>query len=266
MPSDQENEIHFQEIYDDALKRGSVTVNRSRVIVTGQDGAGKSCLVDSLLNRPFERDKASTEGAAVAMSHTATSGWVATDSKDHLDPLIAQGLYSSMNQRRFNDFPEELHVDRPLESVSTESATEEAAGAESGFHTSSLEFPSAAPLEALGKDLKAVGIEAKTLTPNQQELVSTFLVNKPSEEDLKRQSLGVRDIWDLGGQEIYLATHSALMPENDTFCLTMYMIVMDISKSLSDTSIVERRSSGPDERTGLDPHKRRLTLLLVRLN
>ena len=64
-------------------------MNRSRVIVTGQDGAGKSCLVDSLLNRPFAKDKASTEGAAVDMVHTTTSDWVATDSKDHLDPLIA---------------------------------------------------------------------------------------------------------------------------------------------------------------------------------
>ncbi|XP_065831628.1 uncharacterized protein [Oscarella lobularis] len=239
VPSDQENEVHFQEIYDDALKRGSVTVNRSRVIVTGQDGAGKSCLVDSLLNRPFERDKASTEGAAIAMTHTATSGWVATDSKDHLDPLIAQGVYSSMNQQRSDDFPEGLHVDRPLESVSTESTI-----AESGFHTSAPELSSASPPEELGKDLKAVGIEAKTLTPNQQELVSTFLANKPSEEDLKRQSLGVRDIWDLGGQEIYLATHSALMPENRTFCLTMYMVVMDISKSLSAKAESFHRSSG----------------------
>ncbi|XP_065831561.1 uncharacterized protein [Oscarella lobularis] len=241
--SGRESEVRFQEIYDDALKRGSVTVNRSRVIITGQDGAGKSCLVDSLLNRPFERDKASTEGAAVAMTHTATSGWVATDSKDHLDPLIAQGVYSSMNQQLSINLPEGLHVDRSLQNDSTESVISEAAVAESGFHTSAPEWSSAPPPEELGKDLKAVGIEAKTLTPNQQELVSTFLVNKPSEEDLKRQSLGVRDIWDLGGQEIYLATHSALMPENRTFCLTMYMVVMDISKSLSDKTESFHRSS-----------------------
>ena len=239
----QESEVRFQEIYDEALKRGSVTVNRSRVIVTGQDGAGKSCLVDSLLNRPFEKDKASTEGAAVAMTHTATSGWIATDSKDHLDPLIAQGVYSSINQVLFINLPEGLHVDRSLQNVSTKSLISKAPVAESGFHTSAPEWSPAPPPEELGKDLKAVGIEAKTLTPNQQELVSTFLVTKPSEEDLKRQSLGVRDIWDLGGQEIYLATHSALMPENRTFCLTMYMVVMDISKSLSDKAESFHRSS-----------------------
>ena len=68
-------------------------MNRSRVIVAGQDGAGKSCLVDSFLNIPFEKDKASTEGAALTMIHTATSGWIACNRKDNLDPLIAEGVY-----------------------------------------------------------------------------------------------------------------------------------------------------------------------------
>ena len=76
-------------------------MNRSRVIIVGQDGAGKSCLLDSLLNRQFERNKVSTEGAAVAMIHKAASGWIATDSKDPLDPLIAQGVYR-MNQQQFS--------------------------------------------------------------------------------------------------------------------------------------------------------------------
>ena len=239
-----ESENRFQEIYDEALKRGSVTVNRSRLIVVGQDRAGKSCLVDSLLNRPFESEKASTEGAAVAMTHTAASVWVATDSKDHLDPLIAQGVYR-MNQQQsaskssHDNSPEFSHVDKSSEDFDSKIA-------ESEVHASEAEVDSASSLEALGNDLKAMGIEAKMLTPNQQELVSTFLENKPSEEDLNRQSLGVRDIWDLGGQEVYLATHSALMPDNKTFCLTMYMIVMDISKSLSDKAESIHQSSDGD--------------------
>ncbi|XP_065831585.1 uncharacterized protein [Oscarella lobularis] len=242
----QESESHLQEIYDEALKRGSVTVNRSRVIVSGQDGVGKSCLVDSLLDRPFERDKASTEGAAVAMTHTATSGWVATDSKDHLDPLIAQGVYYRMNQQQspsHDSSPELPLAVKPSQDYIPVAGSAIAEAEGSGLRTSTPEVDSAPSLDALRNDLKAVGIEAKTLTPNQQELVSTFLKDRPSEDDLKRESLGVRDIWDLGGQEIYLATHSALMPENRTFCLTMYMVVMDISKSLSEKAESFHRSS-----------------------
>ena len=85
-------------------------------------------------------------------------------------------------------------------------------------------------------------MEAKTLTANQQQLVNTFLRAKPSEEELSEQVLGVRDIWDLGGQEIYLATHSALMPQSKEFGLSIYMIVPDISKSLSDKAQTFHRS------------------------
>ena len=209
-------------------------MNRSRVIVTGQDGAGKSCLVDSLLNRPFERDKASTEGATVAMTHTASSGWAVTSSKDHLDALIAEGVYS-MNQQRSSL--------KDGQKISTQF---------SRFVVESYDFDSSSqvdsaepayPLQSLAEDLQAFGLQAKTLTPNQQQLVSTFLKNKPSEEDLGKQILGVRDIWDLGGQEIYLATHSSLMPDNKAFGLSMYMVVMDISKSLSDKAESFHRSS-----------------------
>ena len=214
-----------QKIYDEALKRGSVTVNRSRVIVSGQDGAGKSCLIDSLLNRSFEKNKPSTEGAAVAMTHTTASGWEVTKSKDHLDPLIAEGVYR-MNQQQSSlaswqeGSSESSHFAAELNFINSNSAVE-------------IVEP-AHPVETLAEDLRAVGMEAKTLSASQQQLVSTFLTNRPSEEDLRKQILGVRDIWDLGGQEVYLATHSALMPESEEFGLSMYMVVLDISKSLSD--------------------------------
>ena len=237
----EEKAEYSQEIYDEALKRGSVTVDRSRVIIAGQDGAGKSCLVDSLLNRPFEKNKASTEGAAVAMTHTATSGWVATDSKGHLDSLIAQGVYlmnqqqSTLEIRRKGSSESSRFVleSRDLDTESEEAEAEEPDSHGSTFTTDDSLEPAHA-VEILADDLKTVGMEAKTLTANQQQLVSTFLTNRPSKEDLSKQALGVRDIWDLGGQEVYLATHLALLPDSKAFGLSMYMIVMDISKSLSD--------------------------------
>ena len=207
-------------------------MNRTHITVVGQDRAGKSCLVDSLLNRPFEREKASTEGAAVAMTHTAASGWVATDSKDHLDPLIAQGVYRMKQQLTSQENSSEPSHFVKRQSEDFDSKLEVAEEAE--HHTSTVEVESSRVVKVLEDDLKAVGTEAKTLTANQQQLVNSFLKNKPSEEDLSKQSLGLRDIWDLGGQEVYLATHSALMPDSKMFGLSMYMIVMDISKSLSD--------------------------------
>ena len=233
-------------------------MNRSRVIVAGQDGAGKSCLVNSLLNRRFEEIKASTEGAAVEMIHTTTSGWVATDNKDHLDPLIAEGVYrmnqhqsltinwhkgyegSSASRESSHFFIGSKGIDKP------EAEKLDKSERQYDSSTASDSVEAVYRLEVLAEDLKEVGIEAKTLTFNQQKLVNTFLQNKLSEEELKEQTLGVRDIWDLGGQEVYLATHSALMPDSKTFGLSIYMIVMDISKLLSDKAESFHRSSHGD--------------------
>ena len=230
-------------------------MNRSRVIVAGQDGAGKSCLVDSLLDRPFEKDKASTEGAAVAMIYTATCGWVATDSKDHLDPQIAEGVYRMKQQQLLSKSSHEVFSQPSriaIESKDLDSKSEKVQASisisEHVYDTSTVvDTVELAPaVESLEEDLKAIGIKAKTLTAKQQQLVNSFLSSRPSEEDLRKQSLGVRDIWDLGGQEIYLATHTALMPHSDVFGLSMYMIVMDISKSLSDNAESFHRSSDGD--------------------
>ncbi|XP_065831023.1 uncharacterized protein [Oscarella lobularis] len=220
----QDSSGNFQEIYDRALQRGSVSINRSRVIVVGQDGAGKSCLVDSLLNRPFESEKASTEGAAVTMSHTAASGWKATDNKEYLDPLIAEGCYrSNLQQTALTESASKRNSSAKVKK--SLSQTKEAPKAH--HHASQVKTKSVRRAEV-------VCIEAKTLTHNQQILVTDFLADKPSESDLRERTISVRDIWDLGGQEVYLATHSALMPNSSTFDLTIYMVVLDISKSLSD--------------------------------
>ena len=228
-------------------------MNRCRAVVAGQDGTGKSCFVDSLLNRPFEKNKASTEGAAVTMTHTATSGWIATDSKDHLDSLIAEGVYR-MNRQQLTSkswqegSSESSHPVLDSRDPNVKSDDAEADKAERhcdhSYASTALNYLKPAPaVETQPEDLKMFGIEAKTLTASQLQLVNTFLTNRPSEEDLRERILGVRDLWDLGGQEVYLATHSALMPDSKAFCMSIYMIVTDISKSLSDKAQSFHRSS-----------------------
>ena len=225
-----------QRIYDEALKRGSVAVNRSGIIIVGQNGAGKSCLVDSLLNRPFDNNKASTEGAAVTMTHTVARKWVATESSDHLDSLVAEGCYRASREFTILKEPTFSIPESSREPESSKSAMESkspnfAIPAESESPRQEMTPQSSGPLK---DDLKAMGIRMKTLTPNQKRQLDSFRKNKPSEEDLLQQGVSIRDIWDLGGQEVYLATHSALLPDNKEFSLSIYMVVTDISKSLLD--------------------------------
>ena len=51
--------------YERTLKDGYVTVYRSRILVIGQDRAGKTSLKKSLLGLPFDSKEQSTEGIEV---------------------------------------------------------------------------------------------------------------------------------------------------------------------------------------------------------
>ena len=63
------------------MKDGYVTVNRSRILLIGQDRAGKTSLKKSLLGLPFDSKEQSTEGIEVDPSkckidvHQAASNW-----------------------------------------------------------------------------------------------------------------------------------------------------------------------------------------------
>ena len=181
----------------------------------------------------------------MAMIYTATSGWVATDNKDHLDSLIAEGVYRMNQQQSLSKSSHEVLSESSriaIESKGFDSKSEKVQAnvpeRHYGNSTAVDEVELASAVETLEEGLKAVGIKAKTLTAKQQQLVNSFLASRPSEEDLRKQILGVRDIWDLGGQEIYLATHAALMPDSKAFGLSMY-----ISKLLSNKAESFHRTS-----------------------
>ena len=52
-------------LYEKALKEGSVNVYRGRILLVGQDRAGKTSLKKSLLGMPFNPTEPSTEGIEV---------------------------------------------------------------------------------------------------------------------------------------------------------------------------------------------------------
>ena len=57
-----------QRAYEKALREGYVNVYRGRVLLIGQDRAGKTSLKKSLLGLPFDPEEQSTEGIEVDLS------------------------------------------------------------------------------------------------------------------------------------------------------------------------------------------------------
>ena len=65
-PAEIQAQGDFQKLlYENALKEGSVSVYRGRVLLVGQDRAGKTSLKKSLLGLPFNPKEPSTEGIEV---------------------------------------------------------------------------------------------------------------------------------------------------------------------------------------------------------
>ena len=72
--------------YENALKTGKVNVYRARIMLIGQDRAGKTSLKKSFLDLPFDPDEDSTNGIAVDPSKfevyiDQVKNWKRTDEK-----------------------------------------------------------------------------------------------------------------------------------------------------------------------------------------
>ena len=59
------DKLKAQVAYERALQDGYVTVYRGRMLLIGQDRAGKTSLKKSLLGLPFDSEEQSTEGIEV---------------------------------------------------------------------------------------------------------------------------------------------------------------------------------------------------------
>ena len=84
-------------------------------MVVGQDGAGKSCLIDSFLDRKFKPQNKSTDGIAIHVAVTAAEGKAVTAAEGkagqptwheeeykraHLDKYLAAGYVITKKQRQ----------------------------------------------------------------------------------------------------------------------------------------------------------------------
>ncbi|XP_065897157.1 uncharacterized protein [Dysidea avara] len=79
--------------YQEALKIGTRASNQFKLILLGVEGAGKTSTVDSLLNKPFNPDQASTIGADLnkcTVDRILVSKWKQTEVKDHMQDVVKQ--------------------------------------------------------------------------------------------------------------------------------------------------------------------------------
>ena len=107
-----------QRAYERALQIGKVKVYRGRIMILGQDRAGKTSLKKSLLGLPFDPQENSTIGVEVDPSRcelevAQVKNWEPTERKkfdfaEDMAKLVARDLNQTVDQENVSDFAEDM--------------------------------------------------------------------------------------------------------------------------------------------------------------
>ncbi|XP_033116642.1 uncharacterized protein LOC117116666, partial [Anneissia japonica] len=77
-------------VFNEEVQEGRITVNHARLMVTGKEGVGKTCLVNTLLERTFNEEEPSTDGIVLTTAFQTTdisSVWKEAEDMDECDRI-----------------------------------------------------------------------------------------------------------------------------------------------------------------------------------
>ncbi|XP_033103135.1 arp2/3 complex-activating protein rickA-like isoform X1 [Anneissia japonica] len=77
-------------VFNEELEDGKITVNHARLMVTGKEGVGKTCLVNTLLEKPFNEAEPSTDGIVLTTAFQTTGvgcKWKETEDMDECERI-----------------------------------------------------------------------------------------------------------------------------------------------------------------------------------
>ena len=211
-------------LYEQACKKGEVRIDHVLIDVMGEEEAGKSCLGDSIMDKPYVSNKASTKGVKMrtvvrkAVGHN--SEWQEVNNEERnavIDRLFAKEYVVQKTEKATEQVTPQQEKEtrvfrhlRPGHSTSTTDATKNQ-DSPVGFE----EFKSAQGL-------------------NEEVAALISLLEKDDEEFRKCEEMVVITMMDRGGQDQYLAIHAALMADN-AYNASVCLFVIDGTKPLDET-------------------------------
>ncbi|XP_071948757.1 uncharacterized protein [Antedon mediterranea] len=197
-------ELDFQKAYNEALKDGSVPVNLGMLKVIGQEGVGKTCLINACLGKEFEEKHVVTDGIAVI--RTASTTW--TEAKADSGNTIQQ--YTKMVTDKLRK-KKTVNIDmKPL----TDDDDDDEDGIVVDYNNDGNND---------GTDTATQAVPFDTDQQLDKDVIKKVEENK--EETLEETF----NIWDHGGQLIYHGLHRMFMTLQ-----ALYIVVFDLSKPLDD--------------------------------
>lgn len=166
---------------------------------------------------------------------TSAEGWTeeAEDEETYVDKYLAAS-YAKQEQVKSADSSEMTASQQVGKSRDTKFSSEIKCATSQGTAMTTEEQAQTTrerKAKAIVEQLKA----ENKLTDRQIGLIEKLLKNPSLLKKIDEATFV--HIWDFGGQEPYLTTHSALMADSERFPLTAYAIVSNLTQLLSDTVI-----------------------------
>ncbi|XP_068754008.1 uncharacterized protein [Montipora capricornis] len=236
--------------YQNAMQTGKVEVYRGRIMLLGQDRAGKTSLKKSLLGLPFDPWQESTVGVEVDPSTFEIGvdhvmNWTPSERKKleeseferEISRLIANDLAqteadkknwtateSQLDQVQKSSLVKEVKDQENLESSSNEAESSSYMGQKSEIAEEVENSKAKGPVEKSNK----LTLNIYTATPPNDVIAQTvrYLQSRQLEDDIKTKEK-ILTLWDFAGQQVYYAAHSVFLSQR-----AVYVLVYNLNENL----------------------------------
>ncbi|XP_068699869.1 uncharacterized protein [Montipora foliosa] len=236
--------------FQKAMQTGKVKVYRGRIMLLGQDRAGKTSLKKSLLGLPFDPWQESTVGVEVDPSTCEIEmdqviNWTPSERKkledsefgEEIARQIAKDLaqteaakknqtaaVSQLDQVQKSSRGEKVEDQENLELPSNEAESWSYMDQKSEIAVEVGKSKDEGPVEK-SNELE-LNIDTTTMPSNVTDLVVRYLQDLRLEDDVKRKEV-ILTLWDFAGQHLYYAAHSVFLSQR-----AVYVLVYNLNKSL----------------------------------
>ncbi|XP_068753968.1 uncharacterized protein [Montipora capricornis] len=236
--------------FQKALQTGKCKVYRGRIMLLGQDRAGKTSLKKSLLGLPFDPWQESTVGVEVDPSTCEIEvdrviNWTPSKRKkleesefeEEIARLIAKDLAqteankknetaaeSQFEQVQRSNLEEEVEDQENLEPPSNEPESWSYVDQKSEIAEEVGKSKDEGPVEK-SNELE-LNIDNATVPNNVADLVVHYLQDQRLEDEIKTKEV-ILTLWDFAGQHLYYAAHSVFLSQR-----AVYVLVYNLNKNL----------------------------------
>ncbi|XP_048578793.1 uncharacterized protein LOC116614441 isoform X2 [Nematostella vectensis] len=253
--------------YRKALLEGKVQVYRGRIMLIGQDRAGKTSLKKSLLGLRFDPQEESTEGIEVDPSRFEVDveqvrPWQKSDETESVsqsDDAIALMVYENLRARKKDEQPIRVGEDR-LSSMQKEKVLEALKDSMSKLWLEEnlvQEPPTSVKQEDLDESETTVGIpvpDCRWQLPERIEKKIIDLLRKGDNSLSEKRKEIVLDAWDFAGQHLYYATHPVFFSSRAVYVLT-HNLSKDLRKKAEPCvrqGVVKKKLDNANNETNLE--------------